>query len=82
MKTYTLRQVAVLSDAEKQSEALLAEKMGVSSREIREVYLKYGVTAARLVELMQLSKYQFVYSGKIDGLCEPCTVITKVQPRN
>jgi len=66
--------------AELQSETLLTEKMGVSLREIREVYLRYGVTASRLVELMQLSKYQFVYTGKIDGLCEPCTVITRVQP--
>ncbi|HEY6956563.1 MAG TPA: hypothetical protein VI385_15035 [Flavisolibacter sp.] len=64
------------------SEALLTEKMGMSRREIHDVYLKYGVTASRLVELMQLSKYQFVYTGKIDGLCEPCTVITRVQPLN
>ena len=71
-----------LSHTEKQSEDLLAEKMGVSAREIREVYLKYGVTPSRLVEIMQLSKYQFVYRGKIEGLCEPCTVITKVQPAN
>ncbi|MGZ3951285.1 MAG: hypothetical protein ACXVBZ_07805 [Flavisolibacter sp.] len=68
--------------AEQRSEALLTEKMGMSTREIREIYLKYGVSASRLVELMQLSKYQFVYTGKIDGLCEPCTIITRVQPLN
>lgn len=70
------------SSAEILSEVLLTEKMGMSRREIHDVYLKYGVTASRLVELMQLSKYQFVYTGKIDGLCEPCTVITRVQPLN
>jgi hypothetical protein len=54
--------------------------MGMSKREIREVYLKYGVSASKLVELMQLSKYQFVYTGKIAGQCEPCMTITKLQP--
>jgi len=46
----------------------------MSKREVREVYLKYGVTASKLVELMQLSKYQFIYNGKVEGICEPCTV--------
>lgn len=54
------------------------EKMGLSKREVREVYLKYGVTAAKLVELMQLSKYQFVYTGKVSGQCEPCMVVSKI----
>lgn len=74
------RQVSSLLHDEKQSESLLIEKMGMSKREIREVYLKYGVTASKLVELMQLSKYQFIYSGKIEGQCEPCTVINELQP--
>jgi hypothetical protein len=69
-----------LFHTEKESENLLVEKMGMTQREIHEVYLKYGVTASQLVELMQLSKYQFVYTGKIDGLCEPCTVINKLGP--
>lgn len=69
-----------LFHTEKKSENLLVEKMGMSQREIHEVYLKYGVTASQLVELMQLSKYQFVYTGKIDGLCEPCTVISRLRP--
>ena len=46
---------------EENSQTLLMEKMGMSKREIQEVYLKYGVTASKLVELMQLSKYQFIY---------------------
>jgi len=65
---------------EENSQTLLMEKMGMSKREIQEVYLKYGVTASKLVELMQLSKYQFIYTGKVDGLCEPCTVITRLRP--
>jgi hypothetical protein len=52
----------------------------MSRREIREVYLKYGVPASKLVELMQLSKYQFIYTGKVDGQCQPCTVINKLRP--
>ncbi len=72
MKNSSLRQFPSLSSAEKQSESLLMEKMGMSKREIREVYLKYGVPASKLVELMQLSKYPFVYSGKVPGQCEPC----------
>ncbi len=62
---------------EKKSEELLAQKMGMSKKEIREVYLKYGVSASKLVELMQLSKYQFVYSGKVPGQCEPCMMTTR-----
>lgn len=80
MKNSSLRKIASCPNAEKDSEILLMEKMGMSKREIREVYLKYGVAASKLMEIMRLSKYQFVYAGKIDGLCEPCTVITNLQP--
>lgn len=52
----------------------------MSKREIQEVYMKYGVTASKLVELMQLSKYQFIYAGKGEGLCEPCMVMDELQP--
>jgi len=80
MKNCTQRQALSLSSTEKKSESLLIEKMGMSKREIREVYLKYGVTASQLVELMQLSKYQFVYTAKIDGQCEPCMMINRLRP--
>jgi len=80
MKTSTQRQVLSLSSIEKKSENLLIEKMGMSKKEIREVYLKYGVTASKLVELMQLSKYQFVYTGKVEGQCESCMMINKLRP--
>lgn len=52
----------------------------MSEEEIHEVYLQYGVTASKLVELMQMSKYQFVYVGKVDGQCEPCMIISKLKP--
>ena len=52
----------------------------MSKSEIHEVYLKYGVTASKLVELMQLSKYQFIYTGRVAGQCEPCMVISKLRP--
>jgi hypothetical protein len=80
MKNSTLKKAHALSPVEKKSEALLVEKMGMSRREIREVYLKYGVPASKLVELMQLSKYQFIYTGKVDGQCQPCTMINKLRP--
>jgi hypothetical protein len=80
MKNSTTNKTLDLSPAENQFETLLVEKMGMSRREIREVYLKYGVSASKLVELMQLSKYQFVYTGKVDGQCQPCTVINKLRP--
>jgi hypothetical protein len=80
MKSFTPKLISSQSSEEKKSENLLVEKMGMSKREIREVYLKYGVSSSKLVELMQLSKYQFVYTGKIAGQCEPCTTITKLQP--
>jgi hypothetical protein len=78
MKNSALQKSTSFLSEEKKSEYLLAEKMGMSQREIREIYLKYGVSAAKLVELMQLSKYQFVYSGKVDGQCEPCMVLGKL----
>lgn len=78
MKNSVTRKLPSLHSAEKTSENLLSEKMGMSKREIREIYLKYGVPASKLVELMQLSKYQFVYSGKADGQCEPCMVVQRL----
>ena len=80
MKNSTPEVISSRSLQEKKSETLLMQKMGMSKKEIREVYLKYGVSASKLVELMQLSKYQFVYTGKVDGQCEPCTTISKLQP--
>jgi hypothetical protein len=83
MKNSTLRKFSSpLAAVEKDSEKILMEKMGMSKREIREVYLKYGVNASKLLEIMQLSKYQFIYTGKVPGQCEPCMVITKMKLAN
>ena len=64
-------QTPSLSPAEKNSVKILMEKMGMSKKELQEVKNKYGVSAYQLVELMQLSKYQFIYTGKTPGQCEP-----------
>ena len=72
MKKSTSKRTKSSSPAEKNYENVLMEKMGMSRKEIQEVYNKYGVSASKLVELMQLSKYQFVYTGKVEGQCEPC----------
>jgi hypothetical protein len=82
MNHSTPKKASALSTTEKKSEDLLMEKMGMSKKEIREVYMKYGVPASKLVELMQLSKYQFVYSGKAPGQCEPCLMVNKLKVAN
>lgn len=56
---------------EKQSIQLLIDKMGLSRKEVLEISNKYGVSAAQLVERMQLSKYQFVYASA-KSICMPC----------
>ena len=70
------------SPAEKISQKLLMEKMGMSKKELHEVNAKYGVSAAQLLEIMQLSKYEFVYNGKVPGQCEPCSVVGRMQVVN
>lgn len=72
MNSFTHSESASFDFTEMNSEKILMEKMGMSRREMKEVYLKYGVPASKLIELMQLSKYQFVYAGKVPGQCEPC----------
>lgn len=57
-------------------------KMGISRHEMKEIHVKYGVPASKLLELMQLSKYEFTYNGRIQGQCEPCIVLTKMKALN
>jgi hypothetical protein len=64
--------------AEKKSIKLLMEKMGMSKKEVEQVSKNYGVTASKLVELMQLSKYQFVYTEEVPGKCKPCIRLERV----
>lgn len=78
MKNYTQAIDPSLLRPEAESENLLMRKMGMSQREIREVYAKYGVSASRLVEVMQLSKYPFVYEGRVAGQCEPCMLTRRL----
>lgn len=54
---------------ENQSEKILLEKMGISYAEYLEIKNMYGVSATKVLELMQLSKYQFVFPNKVDGQC-------------
>ena len=58
--------------SEKTSQKLLIEKMGLSTEEFSEITNHYGVSASKILEIMQLSKYQFVFAGKTPGQCEPC----------
>lgn len=81
MNNSTRKNNSVIS-AEKKSEKLLLKKMGLSQKEFREIRLKYGVNASRLIELMQLSKYQFIYTGKAPGQCEPCMMIRRFAVEN
>ena len=72
MKNLPSASNGLLTPTEKKSAKLLMEKMGMSQKELREVNNKYGVSAEKLLELMQLSKYQFVYTDKVPGQCQPC----------
>ncbi|HEU4632983.1 MAG TPA: hypothetical protein VFS22_03300 [Flavisolibacter sp.] len=78
MKTfYQRRKPASVTAIEKASEKILTEKMGLTRGEFREINDVYGVNASRLLELMQLSKYQFVFPGKVPGQCEPCKTVVR-----
>jgi hypothetical protein len=69
------------SGIEKRSIKFLMEKMGMSKKEIEEINNKYGVSAAQLIEKMQLSKYQFVYREQEPGQCQPCTKLDRIIAR-
>lgn len=62
-----------INPLEKKSVQILVDKMGLTKKEIREISDKYGVSAAQLVERMQLSKYRFVYAEEEMMRCAPCT---------
>ena len=67
-----------ITATEKRSIKFLMEKMGMSRKEIEEINNKYGVSASQLIEKMQLSKYQFVYTEQDPGLCQPCTKLDRI----
>lgn len=70
-----------IAEVENQSVKQLMEKMGMSQKEIREIKNNYGVSAARLLELMQMSKYPFVYPGRVAGQCDPCRSLGNIRPK-
>ena len=72
MKSPTSKRSSYFILSEKNSQKLLMEKMGLSSKEFKEITTAYGVSASQLLEIMQLSKYQFIFTGKVPGQCEPC----------
>ncbi len=57
---------------EKKSLKLLMEKMGLAKKELEQINNQYGVSSSQLLELMQYSKYQFVYTEKMARHCQPC----------
>jgi hypothetical protein len=71
MNRYTGKNLSLIS-SEKRSAKLLMEKMGLSKRELVEISGKYGVSAAQLLERMQLSKYRFIQQEPEKSHCAPC----------
>ena len=72
MKSHLSERNLYLILTEKNSIKLLMEKMIVSRKEILEINNRYGVSAAQMIELMQLSKYEFVNKVKKHVQCKPC----------
>ena len=52
------------------SEQIIMQHMGLSDEEYQEITQVYGVSATRLVELMKLSKYNFIFPAKTPGQCD------------
>jgi hypothetical protein len=46
------------------------QNMGLSDEEYQEITQVYGVSATRLLELMKLSKYNFIFPSKTPGQCD------------
>lgn len=67
MNYSTSQQSASLKAEEKKSAQLLIERMGLAKKELELISDQYGVSALQLVELIQYSKYQFVYTDKMTG---------------
>jgi len=72
MKNFTKKNPCPFTATEKRSGKLLMEEMGISKRELQEINYISGVSYSRIIELMQLSKYEFVFKDELPGRCEPC----------
>jgi hypothetical protein len=46
--------------------------MGISRKELLEINSKSGVNFSTMIEVMQLSKYEFVFKEELHGSCQPC----------
>ena len=77
MKTSRKKKLPSAAAIEQASEKILTEKMGLVRGEFREITDVYGVSATQLLELMRLSKYQFIFPGKAPGQCEPCNTVVQ-----
>jgi len=69
---------AYLNSVEKKAAQLLVQKMGLGRKELEQINNQYGVSASQLVELMQFSKYPFVYQNPVPGQCRPCNHTDKI----
>ena len=73
MNLYSTQKNSRLLAEEKKSAKLLIEKMGMPKKELAQINETYGVSAFQLLELMQYSKYQFVYK-ETPAQCKPCKI--------
>jgi hypothetical protein len=60
--------------SEKRSAEFLMKKMNISKKELKGIRDMYNVSFSKIVELMELSKYEFVVKHKPEGVCEPCKI--------
>ena len=74
MNLYSMQKNSRILAEEKKSATLLIEKMGMPKKELEQINEIYGVSAFQLLELMQYSKYQFVYQETIPVQCKPCKI--------
>ena len=81
MKQYSPWKPPSIEQVEKNSIRELMDKMGMSKEEIQVVRNNYGVSASQLLQLMQMSKYQFVYPGRVPGQCDPCRSLGHTKPK-
>jgi hypothetical protein len=72
MKATINKTLYSLTASEKRSAEFLMEKMNISKKELKEIGNTYGVSFSKIIETMQLSKYEFIVKEDLPGRCEPC----------
>lgn len=74
MKTiYPKKKRPLAGRVEMVSPKALIRNMGATPGALRQIHNVYGVSATRLLEMMQQSKYPFVFPAKTPGQCDACT---------